>query len=119
MLALLFFLNAFALVGVPPTSGFWGKYLLVVESFQERFVWGGIALATGVLTLYSMVKIWLEGFWKALPESSTDNQQAVTSLLPAYAAVIVLSLVIIWMGLYPEPLIAFLTAHSTDFWSIP
>ena len=45
-LALLFLLAAFSLVGVPPTSGFWGKFLLVRESFgQGQFLWGGVALA--------------------------------------------------------------------------
>lgn len=122
LLALLFLLNAFALVGVPPSSGFWGKYLLIAESFrQERFVWGGIALATGVLTLYSMIKIWLEGFWKPLPALAEGSRRTpvASGLKSAYAAVIALSLVIVWMGVYPEPLIAFLSTHSADFWSMP
>jgi len=115
LLAVLFLINAFSLVGVPPSSGFWGKYLLVAESFrQEQFIWGGIALFTGILTLYSMSKIWLEGVWKAHP----DEHFAPSSVLrvwPAYAAVIGLSLVIIGMGIYPEPLIAFLETHSAGF----
>ncbi len=118
VLAILFLINAFSLVGVPPTSGFWGKYLLIMESFQQaRFVWGGIALATGLLTLYSMSKIWLEGVWKAHPDP--DSNRVSPTPWPAYAAVIALSLVIVWMGVYPEPLIAFLSAHSTDFWTTP
>ncbi len=119
-LAVLFLINAFSLVGVPPSSGFWGKYLLVVESFhQERFMWAGIALATGFLTLYSMNKIWLEAFWKAHPDAQHYSANAAMQVLPAYAAVALLSLVIIGMGVYPEPLIAFLNTHSAGFWSTP
>ncbi len=112
-LSILFLLNAFSLVGVPGTSGFWGKYLLVSESFQqEQFIWGGVALLTGLLTLYSMTKIWLEGFWKQHPD-------ATVSLLPlaktAYVAILLLSLAILVMGLYPEPFIAYLNVHTTNF----
>jgi multicomponent Na+:H+ antiporter subunit D len=140
MLAVLFLINASALVGVPPTSGFWGKYLLIAESFrQEHYIWGGIALLTGILTLYSMLKIWLEGFWKPFPESAEGSLSPSTMLRQcsardsenaraepveagfklAYAAVIALTLVILWMGVYPDPVIAFLTHHSADFWSTP
>ena len=61
LLAILFLVAGFSLVGIPPSSGFWGKFMLVQESFiQGHYAWGGLALAVGFLTLYSMVKIWLE-----------------------------------------------------------
>ncbi len=115
LIALLFVISALSLVGVPPSSGFWGKLLLLQEAFaQERFVWGGIALFTGMLTLYSMSKIWLEGFWKPSPGD------VVARPVPwaAYAATIGLSIVILMMGLAPDSLIAFLQARSADYWSI-
>ena len=112
LLAGLFLLSAFSLVGVPPTSGFWGKFLILKEALsQGRFLWAGIALATGLLTLYSMGKIWLEGFWKPHPETPGFAR------LPAraYVAVTSLSLVILLVGLYPEPLIEYLYYHSAEF----
>jgi multicomponent Na+:H+ antiporter subunit D len=115
LIALLFVISALSLVGVPPSSGFWGKLLLLQEAFaQERFVWAGIALFTGMLTLYSMSKIWLEGFWKPGP----GEVVARVVPWPAYAATISLSIIILLMGLAPDYLIAFLQAHSVDFWSI-
>ena len=52
LLAVLFLVSAFSLVGVPPSTGFWGKFMLLREAFeQERYVWGGGALAVGLLTL--------------------------------------------------------------------
>jgi len=109
-LALLFLVAAFSLVGVPPTSGFWGKFLLVRESFaQAEYLWGGVALAVGLLTLYSMAKIWLEAFWKPHPDGR-DLAAPVPGLAPAYGAVLLLGATTLAMGLWPEPFIAF--AHS-------
>ena len=118
LLAGLFLLNAFALVGVPPTSGFWGKLLLLQEAFaQGRFVWGGIALGVGLLTLYSMTKIWLEGFWKPHPVSA-DSGDPTTAPLPRVpsAVVLCLSALILALGLYPEPIIAYLGGATDAFW---
>jgi multicomponent Na+:H+ antiporter subunit D len=114
LLAVLFLVSAFSLVGVPPSTGFWGKFMLLREAFeQERYVWGGGALAVGLLTLYSMSKIWLEGFWKAHPEPAA-NAGAIPA--PAYAAVLLLTGVVLAMALYPEPFIHLAQLATADFW---
>ncbi len=116
-LAVLFLLSAFSLVGVPPTSGFWGKFLLLREAFlQGRYAWGGMALATGLLTLYSMSKIWLEAFWKPHPAGEPAHPQPA---LPATAcvAVLLLSLAILVLGVYPEPLLQALQPATSLSWS--
>jgi multicomponent Na+:H+ antiporter subunit D len=114
LLAVLFLVSAFSLVGVPPSTGFWGKFMLLREAFeQERYVWGGGALAVGLLTLYSMSKIWLEGFWKAHPEPAA-NAGAIPA--PAYAAVLLLTGVVLAMALYPEPFIHLAQVATADFW---
>ncbi|MGF1614366.1 MAG: proton-conducting transporter membrane subunit [Gammaproteobacteria bacterium] len=116
-LALLFLIAAFSLVGLPPTSGFWGKFLLVREAFsQTAYAWGGIALATGFLTLYSMVKIWLEAFWKPHPDGR-DLAAPVAGLAPAYGAVGLLAILTLAMGLVPEFFIAFCLAATAGFYS--
>jgi multicomponent Na+:H+ antiporter subunit D len=112
-LALLFLIAALALVGLPPLSGFWGKYLLVRESFaQERWLWGGMALAVGLLTLYSMLKIGLEAFWK--PHPAGHAIVPVAGLGPAYGAVILLTALILLMGLLPEPFIHYAEAAAAS-----
>jgi multicomponent Na+:H+ antiporter subunit D len=118
LLAGVFLLHAFSLVGVPPSSGFWGKYGLIAESFrQERFVWGGAALATGFLTLYSMSKIWLEAFWKPRPDGVSTAPSSRIANIPwsAWAAVVGLSFFVLYIGVYPEPLIHFLELHTQHF----
>lgn len=115
-LALLFLVNAFSLVGMPPTSGFWGKFMLLREAFaQGRFVWGGMALVVGLLTLYSMSKIWLEGFWKAHPLGPSAAE--ATMPMPAYAVVGGLSVLILCMGIFPEPFVHFAVTATESFWA--
>jgi multicomponent Na+:H+ antiporter subunit D len=114
LLAVLFLISAFSLVGVPPSTGFWGKFMLVREAFeQERYIWGGGALAVGLLTLYSMSKIWLEGFWKAHPDATAS---VGVIPIPAYAAVLLLTALILVMGLYPEPFIHLAQVATSAFW---
>lgn len=60
-----FLVQAFSLVGFPPLSGFWGKYLLVSESIRlEYYFVAVVALLTSWLTLFSMLKIWIAAFWQ-------------------------------------------------------
>jgi multicomponent Na+:H+ antiporter subunit D len=118
LLAVLFLIAGFSLVGIPPSSGFWGKFMLVQESFvQGRYAWGGLALAVGVLTLYSMVKIWLEGFWKPHPRGA-DLAATTLDLTPAYAVVLVLALLLLVMGLFPEPLVQYTDAATRMLWQV-
>ena len=112
-LAVLFLIAAFSLVGVPPSSGFWGKFLLLREIFaQERWLWGGVALAVGLLTLYSMTKIWLEAFWKPHPQGRSIAP--VAGLGPAYLAVILLAALTLAMGLAPEPFLGYAASAAAN-----
>ena len=74
LLSLLFLTSAFALAGIPPLSGFWAKFVLIKAGLVISNYWiAGIALFVGLLTLYSMTKIWNEGFWKNAPVETEDN----------------------------------------------
>lgn len=115
MLAILFLINSMALVGVPPTSGFWGKFLLLKETFhQEFYFWAIAALITGLLTLYSMSKIWLEAFWKPAVSDSVNLNQAIPMHLTL--PIIGLTVIVLLIGFYPEPLIQFLQGTESGFY---
>jgi multicomponent Na+:H+ antiporter subunit D len=59
-----FFIPAMALAGLPPFSGFWGKFFLIVAGFQvEAWAATAIAVVVSLLTLASMMKIWNYTFW--------------------------------------------------------
>lgn len=120
LLAVLFLINAMALVGVPPTSGFWGKFLILQEAFhQQYFIWALAALVTGLLTLYSMSKIWLEAFWKPVApcescfksfKDSAFLSRAPQKSIPLklYIPIILLTIAVLVTGFYPEPIIKLL-----------
>ena len=56
---LLFAVPALSLAGVPPLSGFFAKLFLIRAGLEaEAFAAVAVALAVGLLTLFSMTKIW-------------------------------------------------------------
>lgn len=67
-LAILFLIPALSLAGMPPLSGFFAKLSLVQAGLAaEQYAIVGVTLVVGLLTLFSMTKIWAEAFWKAEP----------------------------------------------------
>jgi len=75
LLGILFLIPAMSLAGIPPLSGFFGKFILIRASLEQgSWIVAGMALLVGLLTMYSMIKIWAEVFWKAVPEGiATDR----------------------------------------------
>lgn len=109
LLALLFFVPAASLAGLPPLSGFWAKFLVIKPALYEQFfVLAIVALVVGVLTLYSMLKIWNEGFWKAQPKPHKPLKPVNwRNTWHLYGPITVLSLITLSIGFYPQPLIDF------------
>ena len=99
-LSVLFLIPALSLGGIPPLSGFFAKFALIKESVAVgNWVIVFTASAVGLLTLYSMVKIWNEAFWKEVPDHSRspDRRLPKAMLIPASA----LALGTILIGLIP------------------
>jgi multicomponent Na+:H+ antiporter subunit D len=74
-LGILFLVQALSLSGLPPLSGFWGKYLILEAAVRGQAYWliGAVVVAS-ILTLLSMVKIWNAAFWTARPEAEVRVQ---------------------------------------------
>ena len=106
-LSLLFFIPAFSLAGFPPLSGFWGKLIIIRAGLETGAYWAAAAaVIVGLLTAYSMSKIWGEAFWKPRPVADEPAEDLQTTrspdlwmLLPV-AGLAALSLII---GLMPGP----------------
>jgi multicomponent Na+:H+ antiporter subunit D len=65
---ILFLIPALSLAGLPPLSGFFAKFILIRAGLETgAWIAVGVALLVGLLTLYSMIKIWGEVFWKVAP----------------------------------------------------
>jgi multicomponent Na+:H+ antiporter subunit D len=95
MLGLLFFVAAVSLAGLPPTSGFVSKYLVLAAGIGEgRYVAVTIGFVAGLLTLLSMMKIWTMAFWGAEHETKTrplrSGQLAAAGLLVSFSVTIAL-----------------------------
>jgi multicomponent Na+:H+ antiporter subunit D len=108
-LAVLFLIPALSLAGIPPLSGFWSKFFVVKAGLDVgQNIVIAIALLVGLLTLYSMTKIWNEAFFKEDPRENLRlkgdqpglfARQNIFMVLP----VIFLAAITLTIGFYPEP----------------
>ncbi len=112
-LALVFAIPALSLVGIPPLSGFWAKLIVLRETLALGHVaWTVVALLVSFLTLYSMMKIWMEAFWKPHPEPSRPLE--ARGLLPAWCVTVGLALITVLIGLFPDTLAAYCLAAAAE-----
>ncbi|MEO0482025.1 MAG: proton-conducting transporter membrane subunit [Planctomycetota bacterium] len=112
MLALLFMIPAMSLAGIPILSGFWAKFAIVRAGLQAE-TYGIViaALFVSALTLFSMVKIWAEAFWKDQPEGdprAVESYGAVGAGAPfkpalMYAPIIGLAVITLCIGVGAGP----------------
>ena len=78
LLAILYFIPAINLGGIPPFTGFLGKIILLEAGAQDgswqAWVLIAGAIITSLLTLYTMVLVWSKAFWrdrKDAPDGAT------------------------------------------------
>lgn len=111
LLAILFFIPAMSLGGIPPLSGFFAKFALVKAALAGDTLFGGaavvmagVALAVGLLTLFSMTKIWAEAFWK-VPDEAAKPQPGRVPLrdkVLLFGPVAALATLTVCIGLAPQ-----------------
>ena len=105
LVALLFLIPAISLSGLPPLSGFWPKLALFRAGLEAReYLVIGIAVLMSLLTLYSMIKIWNQAFWKPAPEGTPAPQIGGANWHLQVIPVITLTLLILALGLFAEPI---------------
>ncbi len=64
MIAVLFALPALSIAGLPPFSGFVGKFALVSSGIEvDEWAIVAVSLVVSLLTMYVMVRIWSGVFW--------------------------------------------------------
>ena len=94
-----FLLGAFALVGIPPLSGFFGKLLVfqtgvaaVEAGAPAAWLVLAVALVGAVLTIVYLSRLWNETFWgeeSRAVAGPTADRWAMAGVLVALAAVVV------------------------------
>lgn len=108
-LSLLFFIPAFSLGGIPPLSGFWAKFTVIRAGLEtQHYILVTIALLVGVLTLFSMTKIWAEAFLKNNEQTDAETNPYSDIKLPLSmtAPCIALAAMTVAIGLFSNPLFA-------------
>lgn len=89
-----FFLAAASLAGIPPLSGFFGKFLVIQGGFEEGYFWGAVVvLLSSLLILFSVMKIFIYGFWGTPRAYVGEEKVPVKSLLIAPIILVILSIV--------------------------
>jgi multicomponent Na+:H+ antiporter subunit D len=109
-LTIIFIISAFSLAGMPPLSGFWAKLILVRASLDVTgYLIAATALGVGLLTLFSMAKIWAAAFWGAQPQGAppvgeaTRFQLTPSKKIALYFPMIMLGLLTLTIGLMSQP----------------
>ena len=106
----IFMISAFSLAGIPPLSGFWAKLILVKASLDMTgYVIAATALGVGLLTLFSMAKIWAAAFWGERPQTTGANGEPYRKTFSAserivlYLPMILLGALTLMIGLMSQP----------------
>jgi multicomponent Na+:H+ antiporter subunit D len=97
------FVGALALVGIPPLTGFFGKFLVFdvaaeagADGVVSAWVALGVALFGAILTIAYITRAWNRGFWGE-PRPYTRHPRLV-------AVVVALALAIVLLGVGFDPL---------------
>jgi multicomponent Na+:H+ antiporter subunit D len=100
-LSLLFLIPAMSLAGIPPLSGFVGKLYLIIAGFEaEKWLITAIAIVVSLLTLFSMVKIWNEVFWKPSPGSDENIVKKESVSAGMVIPLVILAVLTILLGVF-------------------
>ncbi len=109
VLAVLFFVAAFSLAGIPPSSGFGGKLALLQVTLDTQNYWiAGVSVAVSLLTTMSMIRIWQYTFWgkhpdvRAIHRPVLDSPRSRALVLTPVAVLVGLSLA---MGVFFGPVL--------------
>jgi len=108
----LFLVSALSLAGIPISTGFWGKFVLVKSGLSAgAFALVAASLGVSILTLYSMTKIWAEAFWKDPPESMPEpppvrGRQDRVRIGLMVAPIVALAASTLLLGVFVGPLYA-------------
>jgi len=80
-----------------------GILTLQAGGWEAPFGITAVALITGLLTLYSMIKIWNEAFLKKPPENQENDSTKVRLRFMDVLPSLILGLVTILMGIFAAP----------------
>jgi len=109
-LAAVFTASLLSLAGIPLTAGFVGKVYIVAAGVQGR-LWGVLLclVAASVIGLFYYLRV----IWTMLSSPEPDEAPALPAL-PLLGGIVLATLVlaIVWLGVYPNPILRLIDAAS-------
>jgi len=114
LLAVLFFIPAMSLSGIPPFSGFLGKLGLLQAGvaagspLSMSLVIGSVLVS--LLTLYVIVKAWNQAFWQEVPDDLPESK-LIGGMVGPTAALVSLGLA---LTIFAGPIFAYTERAAVD-----
>ncbi len=104
MLAGLLSIFMFALAGLPPLAGFFGKYYVFMSAIKANVMWlAVIGIISSVISVYFYLRLVVYMYFK---DSVTDLN--IKYNFPEITAVIISALIVILYGVLPQNLLSFI-----------
>ncbi len=114
-LGVAFVLQSMSLAGLPPLSGFWGKFMIIQEGFsQGEWTLVLLSLVASVLTMMSMLKIWFGAFWREAPADASRIAGPAASTRGMSMVVVGMAAVSLCIGLGAERFVGIARAAATE-----
>lgn len=115
VLGWLYFVAALSLAGIPPLSGFYGKYIIVMSTFENGYYTSGIVvLLSSLFVLYSVMRIFLMAFWGEEKGYTYNPKLPINKLFIASFAITIVAIV---FGLGADFLYPFIEKAALPFYN--
>jgi multicomponent Na+:H+ antiporter subunit D len=116
LIAVMFFVPAMSLVGIPPMSGFTAKFALF-DSVAASHEWWilGVSIAVSLLTLFAVAKIWIGVFWAPVDpaeQAEARSDGRTPPLMVAPTGILVMATLM--LGVAAGPLYDYCTRAARD-----
>ncbi len=105
LLAALLSLFMFALAGIPPFAGFFGKYYIFIAAVKAHLTWLAIlGVISSAISVYFYLRIVVLMYFK-----SSEDEYAIDSNKPAMFAIVISVLIIVLLGVLPGSFLEMVT----------
>jgi len=96
----------FALAGIPPLAGFFGKYYVFISAIQSNLTWLAIVgVLSSVISVYFYIRVVVVMYFR----DSTDDFKIEVSPY-SLTAVVITALLVIVFGIFPDTLMNVITS---------